>query len=262
MKKFIVLSLLPVLFIPPVFSQEAAHSGGAGNFLKRIENNILYSTITLVNMETGEPYPEYNLNGKSRLGKVLLPDFNAPVEYFIDSDAEFRGTPSAIRIVKGPPETASYVLEVKYITNWWKVSSELEEKYPTRNMSYGGLPTHEEIARHNREMFQKRDEERYGLYKVETLTFPVRDLGDRLHKKTIALIEGYGAKDMSGKVMHGHSVAFRCVVGDEVWTLSLFRMPQGKAQQMSDLFRQIVKDAREDNFDEQKYVRMLKAIKF
>ncbi len=259
MKKFCILSLLSGLFLSSVFSQEAVYSGGAGNFLKRIEYNIRYSGITLIDLETGEQIPEYNLNGKSRLGKVLLPDFNAPVEYSIDSDAEFRGTPSAIRIVKGPPETAPYVLEVKYITNWREVSSELEEKYPTRSMSYGGLPTYEEVARHNREMYQKRDEERYGLYKVETLAFPVRDLGDRLYEKTVSLIEGYGAKDMSGKVMHGHSVAFRCVVGDEVWTLSLSSISEGKALQMSDLFRQIIEDAMKgEKFDEWKYVRMQK----
>jgi hypothetical protein len=55
---------------------------------------------------------------------------------------------------------------------------------------------------------------------------------------------------------------FRCVVGGELWSLSI-HCPQNRAERMSDLCCLIIRDAMEAGpFDEGKYISELEKIEF
>jgi hypothetical protein len=100
----------------------------------------------------------------------------------------------------------------------------------------------------------------YALRRPETTIFSVPHLGQILYDKTVALIDNFEATGKEGGD-DGYSVTFRCVVGDEVWSLWIHN-PDGRAEQLSDLFLRIIGDAAADRFDEREYVRMAGNIVF
>ncbi len=269
MKKIIAYRLMPVIFLmfalsTNVFSQRADHVDG-GTFTKRIDYNIV-SWIVHVD-ENGTERPSYNMESKSTLEKLFFGDYNAPVEYIFSPSYEVREPAGAIRIVKGPSSEAPYTLEVKWITNWREALKELEPKYPLRGLTMEEMNTiskaeQERIAEHNIEMGQKLNEEIFDRYEIRTLSFPLHHLGGRLCDKMTDLIVGFKAEGKSAMIFDGYEATFRCVVGDEVWTLTIHE-PQKRALQMSNLCRQIIEDVTiGDKFDEWKYIRMLEPIEF
>jgi hypothetical protein len=250
-----------------VFSQEtklpADHVNGS-YFTKTIEYNTS-SGVMLID-ENGNKSPSYNTFRKSRLDKLFFGNVNAPVEYIFSPSYEVGEPAAAIRIVKDSSSNAPWVLEARYITNWWEVIRRLEKKYPLRGLTIEEMGTishaeQEQIAAGNREMTRKNSEERYELYEVETLIFPLHHIGDRLREKMTALVVCFRAEGGQAMINDGYTATFRCVIGDEVWTLSIHE-PQRRALQMSNLCRQIIEDARAGKFDEWKYVRMLEPIEF
>jgi len=64
---------------------------------------------------------------------------------------------------------------------------------------------------------------------------------------------------LPANIFDGYNVTFRCVVEDELWTLSI-QCPQRKALQLSDLFRQIIADGFDNKIDESKYLKLLDEI--
>jgi hypothetical protein len=170
-------------------------------------------------------------------------------------------------MVKDSLSDAPWVLEIKYISNRKEVDDEADRKYPSEGvpaMEYFSTPdsTKTRIARHNREMIQKRQEYGFDRYEVGTLSFPVYHLGDKLYGKMVSLIDNFKAEGGYVDGFDGYTATFRCVVGDELWTLTIHQ-PQKRALQMSNLCRQIIEDAMEGNeFDEWKYVRMLEPVEF
>jgi hypothetical protein len=250
------------------FSQQlkipADHVNGS-HFTKTIEYNTS-SGLRLID-GNGNESPSYNTFGKSRLEKMFFGNVNAPVEYIFSPSYEVGEPAAAIRIVKDSSSNAPWMLEVKYITNWWEVLRNLEKKYPLRGLTIEEISTishaeQEQIAASNREMTRKSSEERYELYEVKTLTFPLYHIGDRLCEKMTALVVSFRAEGGQAIIGDGYTATFRCVIGDEVWTLSIHE-PQRRALQMSNLCRQIIEDAMEGSeFDEWKYVRMLEPIEF
>jgi len=129
MKRIVIIGFLLSFFFLIAFPQEV-------DFLKRVEHNI----FTLLVKEEGEGVPlkrfeyrirhgmlaEYNLKSKENEEKLLLGDFNAPVEFFFIPSLG-NDLPSSLRILKN----TSWYLEVKYISNFKEVKREVYNKYPT-----------------------------------------------------------------------------------------------------------------------------------
>jgi hypothetical protein len=229
MKKIVITSFLCMLFIPIAISQNGEHVNG-GNFLKRIEYNIHFSTV-------------YNFDSKGDVEKLFFGEFNAPVEFFYDPsfEASTKGA-SGFRIVRDSLKS-SYVVEIKHIPNHEKVYREVWDRYST-------MVDYEEKYK----LFKK---EQIKLFKIETLSFPVSDqFAENLYKKTVSLIDNFKAKGVSPIIVDGYSVTFRTVVDDEVWSLWI-HMPQGNALKMVDLCRQIITDVEANTFEESKYVELL-----
>ena len=58
-------------------------------------------------------------------------------------------------------------------------------------------------------------------------------------------------------IFDGTTVTFRCIVDDEVWTLTIHE-PKGDIRIFSDLCRQIITDAEADKLEESEYIKILK----
>lgn len=87
----------------------------------------------------------------------------------------------------------------------------------------------------------------------------------KLHDKITTLIRDFKAvrvkeyqPSLVVTVSDGENVTFRCVAGDELWSLMVHN-PQGRALKLSNLFSQMVIDAEDGNYklDEKKYSKLL-----
>ena len=213
-----------------------------------------------------------NLESKGDLERLFFGDFNAPIEFFYEPDR--RGA-SGFRIVRDSLGL-SYILELKYISNHSEAAAEACRRHPSigvRNPS--DIPSdiaHINIAEHNREAFAKQRKVRLKLFETETLPFPISNqFAEKLQEKIqvfigtfeeeVTLPETERLCTETGRliisfVRGGHTVTFRTVVDDEVWALRI-RNPLNRAREFSNLFRQIIEDAKADEFDEEKYLSTL-----
>ena len=224
MKKIFIIGLIWVFFIPSVFSQNEGH----GFFVKRIEYKVL--------------------SAYSEKPGLFFGNFDAPVEfnYLPSSTAAMnKELISSFRIVRN----SSNILEVKYISNYVEAEEAAKQKYPIQP---GNI-----TSEHNKTALAKQHEEMLKLYKIETLSFPISNrFAEKLYEKMVSLIDNFKAKGVPPVYFGGYSVLFRNVVDDEVWSLRIDQ-PNGDALKMSDLCRQIIKDAISNKFDESKYITVL-----
>ena len=255
MKKIFITSLFFTFFVTSFYSQNVDHFNG-GNFIKRIEYNL-------------EAFnPTSNLRSKDKIEKMFLGNFNAPIEFFYDPSFE---APSCFRLVRDT-SISSYILELKYVSNYREAQQEASNKYELIGLSgEPSLFTNSEIdsiARINREISSKYYEELHKMYKIEVTSFIISNqFAEMLYKKMVSFLENFKARRDPPEVNSedipifrftsgGHSVTFRTVVEDEVWSLWI-REPQGMASKMEDLCMQIIKDARNNQLDESKYISVL-----
>ena len=269
MKKLLIIYFLSQLFFVEIFSQNSEQVS-QGDYIKRVEYNL-------------SPYENfYNFNCKDETEKFFFGDLNAPVEFFLFE--AFEG-PSCFRILKHLG-SSFYTLEVKYVANYKEAYKESYEKYIKNFMisKEQQLSLSEDsiaiLKKKREEMINKEKEERFKLYHVETLTFPISDqFADEFYKKMVFFIDNVKAKrdfpyidgvlapikTDSGMIVErgwvisikdGYSVSFRTVVEDEVWSLSI-RMPLGNALKMSDTCRQIISNAINNEFDEEYCFKLL-----
>ena len=239
-KKVLLIGFLWIILITFAFSQNGEHVDG-GHFIKRIEYNV-ESKITL----------DHNLKSKGVIQKMFFGDFNAPVEFYYlpSSEAAYWEPYSGFRIVSGVSHK-SYSIEVKYISNYAEATKEAQKRYPTIGNNL--------TTAHNREALINQTKESLKLYKIETLLFPISNqLAERMYKKMISLIDNFKAKGAPPLMVDGEWVEFRIVVEDELWSLYIY-VPRGDSLKMSDLCRQIIRDARENKLDESKYMAALNA---
>ena len=242
MKKIILFNLYLGLCTQLAFSQSGDHVNG-GNFKKIVEYNYIQPGY-------------YNSNSKGDVEKLFFGDFNAEIEFFFDPSFEYQPyIPSGFRVVRNSSNT-SYILEVKYISNYKEAHNVTSKMYPSIGITNPFYITKEEgdkIKEHNNAAFAKQYEERIKLYKVETRSFSISNqFMEKLYKKMVSFIDKFKAKGVPPIMLDGYSVKFRNVVEDEVWSLYI-HMPQGKALEMANLCRQIIEDALVDKFDELKY---------
>jgi hypothetical protein len=260
MKK-VITSFFCTLFIQSIFAQDAflytaKNPEYSIQFLKRIENNIIFSRLEDI-LDDGSVRLLCNLDSKTNIEKLFFGDINALVEFCFEPDFD---APFGFRILRDRLTGKSCLLEVKNIPNYEKVQQEVLKKYPTTGFSLERLESTpdsvlRQSAKHNNAQRQKQREERLALYTVNTVSLPVdNQFTETLYEKVVALIENFDSKQASRN--KGYRVTFRYVVENEVRTLSISDEPQGDALKMINLCRQIVKDVETNNFQESKYMEL------
>ena len=224
-----------------------------------------------VNMEDNWRDNQPNLESKGDEERLFFGDFNAPVEFFC---APSYREASGFRIVRDSLGS-SYILEVKYISNSAEATGEACGRYPAISVGLGEGT--EETRQHNREAWAKQRELRLQFLEVETLSFPISQLFfEKLQEKMAVLISTFEEEnpfpdpivfcpiwnDYVETVIisfGGYAVTFRAVVDDEVWSLWIAN-PRNRALEFSNLFRQMIEDAKVGEFDEERYMDILSAM--
>ena len=209
-----------------------------------------------------------NIESKSPLEKVLFGNTNAKVEFVVEPS--FEGA-YGIRVIKDSSETSSS-LEVKRIINWKEVEKQMQKAFPVKGYTIQELNAkiaeREKMSEEERELSilksrirnEKREKESLKRYQVHTFIIPISDLfAEKLYAKFVSFIDDFKAKELEPNLMMGvgETTVFRCIVDQEIWTLSIPFKTEEKARELSDLCKQIVEDAEAGRFDESKYIGSL-----
>jgi hypothetical protein len=89
---------------------------------------------------------------------------------------------------------------------------------------------------------EKQKEESFSLYKVETINCPVTsDYAEKLYSTTVTAIQNFKGKGVPPIIFDGVYVTFRCIVEDELWTLTVHQ-PGGEIKQLFDMCNQLIED--------------------
>ena len=209
-----------------------------------------------------------NIESKSPLEKVLFGNTNAKVEFVVEPS--FEGA-YGIRVIKDSSETSSS-LEVKRIINWKEVEKQMQKAFPVKGYTIQELNAkiaeREKMSEEERELSilksrirnEKREKESLKRYQVQTFIIPISDLfAEKLYAKFVSFIDDFKAKELEPNLLmgDGETTVFRCIVDQEIWTLSIPFKTEEKARELSDLCKQIVEDAEAGRFDESKYIGTL-----
>ena len=209
-----------------------------------------------------------NIESKSPLEKVLFGNTNAKVEFVVEPS--FEGA-YGIRVIKDSSETSSS-LEVKRIINWKEVEKQMQKAFPVKGYTIQELNAkiaeREKMSEEERELSilksrirnEKREKESLKRYQVHTFIIPILDLfAEKLYAKFVSFIDDFKAKELEPNLLmgDGETTVFRCIVDQEIWTLSIPFKTEEKARELSDLCKQIVEDAEAGRFDESKYIGSL-----
>lgn len=197
----------------------------------------------------------YNFAEKNDEEKLLFEDFNAPVEFIFAPS--FDGI-SGLRIYQDSLNQ-SYLLEAKRVTNWEEVNNQLKAEFPSdRKVSTITLAQWEE---QKKQMEANKARKREEWLLRQTIFTQVVQISDTLAVRfyeTVAKAIGKARKELKTNAIinDGDEVVFRCVVGDELWTLK-YHQPEGEYKALSDLFRRMIADVEAGTFDEAKYLEAL-----
>ena len=209
-----------------------------------------------------------NIESKSPLEKVLFGNTNAKVEFVVEPS--FEGA-YGIRVIKDSSETSSS-LEVKRIINWKEVEKQMQKAFPVKGYTIQELNAkiaeREKMSEEERELSilksrirnEKREKESLKRYQVHTFIIPISDLfAEKLYAKFVSFIDDFKAKELEPNLLmgDGETTVFRCIVDQEIWTLSIPFKTEEKARERADLCKQIVEDAEAGRFDESKYIGSL-----
>jgi hypothetical protein len=227
-------------------------------FLKRVENNLLNDVHIISGKKTSYMY---NLESKTDIEKLIFGDFNAMVEFFISPS--FEGA-YGFRIVKDSLDEG-YTIESKRISNWDTVWSQLSKEFPSISIKAGEnhLTTRAEkdrIRDYNREIFDKQIKESFRRYEVITLSVSVSKLfTEKLYECINTAISHFSVKGTPASIMDGYKTILRCVVADEVWTLTI-QSPQNELLQLTKICQQLVEDIKSKNVSEPDYITLFEKI--
>ena len=209
-----------------------------------------------------------NIESKSPLEKVLFGNTNAKVEFVVEPS--FEGA-YGIRVIKDSSETSSS-LEVKRIINWKEVEKQMQKAFPVKGYTIQELNAkiaeREKMSEEERELSilksrirnEKREKESLKRYQVQTFIIPISDLfAEKLYAKFVSFIDDFKAKELEPDLLmgDGETTVFRCIVDQEIWTLSIPFKTEEKARELSDLCKRIIEDAEAGRFDESKYIGSL-----
>ena len=209
-----------------------------------------------------------NIESKSPLEKVLFGNTNAKVEFVVEPS--FEGA-YGIRVIKDSSETSSS-LDVKRIINWKEVEKQMQKAFPVKGYTIQELNAkiaeREKMSEEERELSilksrirnEKREKESLKRYQVHTFIIPISDLfAEKLYAKFVSFIDDFKAKELEPNLLmgDGETTVFRCIVDQEIWTLSIPFKTEEKARELSDLCKRIIEDAEAGRFDESKYIGSL-----
>ena len=209
-----------------------------------------------------------NIESKSPLEKVLFGNTNAKIEFVVEPS--FEGA-YGIRVIKDSSETSSS-LEVKRIINWKEVEKQMQKAFPVKGYTIQELNAkiaeREKMSEEERELSilksrirnEKREKESLKRYQVHTFIIPISDLfAEKLYAKFVSFIDDFKAKELEPNLLmgDGETTVFRCIVDQEIWTLSIPFKTEEKARELSDLCKRIIEDAEAGRFDESKYIGSL-----
>jgi hypothetical protein len=246
MKKIIVLIIAFWGGSQTAVSQYVDHTDG-GDFQKRIEYNQIYNT-----------------KSKSIYERIFFGDTNSFIEFvYVDPSVA-----SAFRIIRDTRKD-SYRMEVLQIPDTWKYYSRVRDlsagineiAIPQTLQSQIPLDVMAVVHRHNKEL-------RRPDY-VDSLLKPYRPepkkqkvskaFAEKLHGTMALLIDSFKAEGIPPLISDGNTATFRCVVGAEIWTLTI-HVPQRRALQLMDICLQIITDGCDKKINERKYIEMLDEI--
>lgn len=196
-----------------------------------------------------------NFESKNDEEKLLFGDFNAPVEFIFAPS--FDGI-SGLRIYQDSLNQ-SYLLEAKRVTNWEEVNNQLKAEFPSdRKVSTITLTQWEEKKKQMEANKARKREEWLLRQTIFTQVVQISDTLAVRFYETVAKAIGKARKELKTNAIinDGDEVVFRCVVGDELWTLK-YHQPEGEYKALSDLFRRMIADVEAGTFDEAKYLEAL-----
>jgi hypothetical protein len=259
--KTIIVLLTTFIFSGNTLFAQTDHTEG-GEYLKTIEYNVIAAGET-------EEHANYNLKHKSTIDRIFFGTENSFVEFVFEESSVGSDEAKAFRIIKNR-QTDSYMLEVMRLQNLSSVNEKIRnvllEKATPINVPYWlsravSTETEERIKAHNKQAaIIKQSGDLYTPYRPQPETFQIsREFAEKLHGKTSILIDSFTGKGIPPGIFDGYNVTFRCVVEDELWTLSI-HSPQEKALQLSGLFRRIIADGFDNKIDEPKYLQLLDEI--
>lgn len=257
MKNFILLLSVCVLSVQPSFSQNADNYA-VGNFVKRVE----YNTLGGCDM--------YNLDSKSKLDKIILGMSNFFVEYVFNPSSR---DALALRVVK---DSLEYKLDVFRLPEYNKVLYKIrkDENLLSTQLNSDSLMTFSQYSElvekqkdsinswnHNFKLHKKYGPKPKSFKISERFAIKVHDkVADLIRDFKVIRVKKYDPGTII-TIFDGESATFRCVVGDELWSLWV-HVPQQKTLELSDLFNQMILEADEGSqgIDEAKYSKLLDEI--
>lgn len=259
MKRVVFSVCVCMTAICAAFSQGSDHFDG-GDFKKIIEYNTLGGAET------------YNVASKSILDKVLFGTTNSFVEYIYNPSSN---NTIAFRIVKDAKRDC-YTLEVFRLPDSDKVVKLLyrnttETVLPDTMRAEGvfGFNVSQMVEERNKRISRANSNgQTYKRFSVEPISYRISEgFATKMHDKMAVLIRDFRATrpekedpQISIGVAGGDGVTFRCIEGDELWTLNI-HLPQKRARQLASVCNQLIADAENDKkIDESKYVAMLDEI--
>jgi len=256
MNKISLVIGLFVLIEATVYAQFADDFpvGTGQKFLKRVENNLLNEPTKYNGIEQ----KMYNFNSKSDFEMLLFGDSNADVEILIVPSFESPDVPEGLRIVTDTV-SGKYLLEMKFVNNLREVLSKVLQMYPLiPSKSEDSKDDIQKQVEHNRIALAKQKEESLKLYEATSFTYVVsEEWRNQLYNKVFSTIKDFVMKGNPASILDGYELVLRCVVGDEVWSLSV-HVPRGELQSFAEGCKRLFKDARSKQFDEEKYKDFLK----
>jgi hypothetical protein len=227
-------------------------------FLKRVENNLLSDGYII----SGEKKSNmYNFTSKTDMEKLLFGDFNAMVEFFINPS--FEGA-YGFRIVKDS-SNVEYIIEHKRISNWDTVMSQVSREFPTIGITVDKMLSvtkdeSDKMATHNMEMYDKQYKASLCRYEVSIQSASVSNLfAEKLYECIHTAIYHYTGKGIPAFIMDGYSATLRCVIVDEVWTLTVHE-PKEEVEQIVGICKQLMENIKEKKINEAYYIALFEKI--
>lgn len=261
--KSIILSIMFVFAANLIMSQPINHIAG-GEYLKTIEYNVLHPGVT----EEGNMY---NLKHKSEIDRLFFGTTNSFVEFVFESTPEGSNEAIAFRIIKNRQDN-SYELEVMHLQNILDVYYRKLKHVLIENLTPIYIPfwlstaipreIDDRIKEHNKQASRlKNSDDLYIFYRPKPLKLQIsKELAEKIHDKTLLLIENFRGVGIPANISDGFGVTFRCVKDDELWTLRIHTPEEGKILKFSDLFRQLITESFDNKMKETKYLKLLDEI--
>lgn len=201
-----------------------------------------------------------NTAGKTNLHKLLFPSHNAKLEFFINDSQK---GPSGFSF-EDSLDGDYTLLNVLWISNWDEVNKDLETELPLKSFKGTEVRTRSkeeltEDGEFNKEQINKRNKRALERYKIDTAFVKISpNFANYLYSNAVNFLSNHVDQKEYVKSYGGYHSTFRCVVANEVWTLS------GKPysaifKNLTDIFYQLVKETQSTGkiADETIYIRQL-----